>query len=129
VARIAVSESVAGERATNAADIAVFQVNAGGDALRDFFRATVGCAGDAAADGLPKDKNIGRQFPLAGASARARANGVSFIGDKQRTVAARKRLRGRPVSVVGQDDTDVGHGGLSENAGYVVVLQRGLQRW
>src|ERR1700674_2004740 len=121
-------ESVAGKRATNAADVAVFEMDAGGDALGDFFRAPVGGAGNAAADGFAEDEHVGIEFPCGGAAAGAGANGMRFVGDEQRTVAAREFAGGFPVTVVGENDADIGHGGLGEHAGDVVMLESVFER-
>src|SRR5260370_24535847 len=91
-------------------------MNAGVDALGDFFGAAIRGAGDAAADGFAEDEHVGIESPFDGAAARAGANGVSFVGDKERAVAAREFARGFPVAVVGENDADLGHGGLRENA-------------
>ena len=53
---------------------------------------------------------------------------MSFVGDKERTVAAREFACGFPVTVVRKNDADVGHRGLGENAGDVVMLERGFER-
>ena len=84
----------------------------------------VGGAGDAAADGFAEDEHIGIEIPFAGAAAGAGADGVRFVGDEKRAVAAREFAGGGPVAVVGENDADVGHGGLGEDAGDVVMLER-----
>ena len=52
---------------------------------------------------------------------------MGFVGDEQRAVAPSEFARGGPVAVVGKDDADVGHGGLGEDAGDVVMLERGFE--
>jgi len=56
-------------------------LNAGGNALGDFFGDAVGGSGDAAADGLPKTTKSGFELPFASAAAGADADGVRFVGD------------------------------------------------
>jgi len=103
-------------------------MNPRGDAPGDFLRAAVGGAGNPAADRLTEDQKIGRQFPFARASARAGADRVGLVGDEERSVPLGELLRGGPVAVVGQDDTNVGHGRFGEDAGDVVVFQGGFER-
>jgi len=73
-------------------------LNARGDALGDFFGDAVGGAGDAAADWFSKDNEIGIEFPFAGAAAGTEADGVRFVGDEERAVAAGKFACGAPVA-------------------------------
>ena len=123
-------ERVAGERAADAADINIFEMEARGDALGDLFSDAVGRAGNAAADGLAEDENIGLKIPLSGAAAGTGANGVGFIGDEKSAIAAGEFACGGPVALGGKDDADVGHGGLGEDASDVVMLEsvfEGLQ--
>src|ERR1700731_5397753 len=89
-------------------------MNAGGDARGHFFGDAEGGAGDAAADGFAEDEHVRIELPFDGAAARAGANGVSFVGDEERAVAAREFAGGFPVAVVGEDDANVGHGGAGE---------------
>src|SRR5882672_3438217 len=100
-------ESVAGERAADAANVAVFEMDAGGDALGDFFAAAIGGARNAAADGFAENEHVGIEFPLGGAAAGAGADGVRFVGDEERAVAAREFAGCAPVAVVWEDDADV----------------------
>src|SRR4029077_12963546 len=103
-------------------------MQAGRDALGNFFGDAVGGAGNAAADGLAENENVGLQIPFTSAAAGAGADGVGFVGDEQRAVAAREIARGGPVAVVGEDDADVGHGGFGEDAGDVVMLESVFER-
>ena len=48
---------------------------------------------------------------------------MGFVGDEERAVAASEFAGGGPVAVVGKNDADVGHGGLGEDAGDVVMLE------
>ena len=73
--------------------------------------------------GFAEDENVGMEIPFAGAAAGAGADGVGFVGDQQRAVAASEFAGGGPVAVVGENDADVGHGGLGEDAGDVVMLE------
>ena len=52
------------------------------------LRCAVGGAGDAAADGLAEDEQIGMEIPFAGAAAGAGADRVGFVGDEEDAVAA-----------------------------------------
>ena len=115
-------ESVAGESAADSADVAIFEMNASGNAVSDFLRAAVCGAGDAAADRFAEDEEIGREMPCARATAWSGADCVGFVGDEQSAVTASEVLSGLPVPLVGEDDADVGHGGLGEDAGDVVVF-------
>src|SRR5260370_1372861 len=65
----------------------------------------------------------GLGFPGGGGAAGHGADGVSLVGDKKGAVTASKFSGGGPVAVVGEDDADVGHGGLRENASDVVMLE------
>src|SRR5579859_4178904 len=105
-------------------------MEAGRDALSDFFGDAVSGARNAAADGLAEDEHVGLQIPFASAAAGTGANGVGFVGDEESAVAAREIARGGPVAVVGKDDADVGHGRFGEDASDVVMLEsvfEGLQ--
>src|SRR5216684_1077448 len=103
-------------------------MNAGGDALGDFFAAAVSGTGNAAADGFSKNEHVGIEFPCGSAAARAGADGVRFVGNEESAVAAREYADGFPVTVVGKNDADVGHGGLGEDAGHVVMLEGAFER-
>src|SRR5580693_3554239 len=107
-------ERVAGERATDAADVAVFEMDAPGNALGDFFGDAESGGGNAAADGFAEDEHVGIELPFGGATAGAGADSMSLVGDKERAVAAREFACGAPVAVVGEDDADVGHGRFSK---------------
>src|SRR5258708_9003896 len=86
-------------------------MDAGGDALGNFFGDAESGAGNSAADGFAENEHVGIEFPFGGATAGSGADGVSFVGDEERTVATAEFARGGPVAVVGEDDADVGHGG------------------
>src|SRR5216684_3299342 len=116
-------ERVTGERTADAADVAIFEMNAGGDALGNFFGDAERGAGNTAADGFAEDEHVGIEFPCGGASAGTGADGVSFVGDKKRAATASKFSGGGPVAVVGENDANVGHGGLGENASDIVMLE------
>src|SRR5580700_10121989 len=51
-------ECVAGECAADAANVYIFKMKPSSDALRDFFRNTIGGARNAAGDGLSENENI-----------------------------------------------------------------------
>src|SRR5690242_11830196 len=91
---------IAGQSSSNAANIAIFEMDARGNALCDFFGTAVRSAGNAAADGLAKDEHVGIEFPFCGAAARSRANGVGFVRNQERAVTAAELQRGLPVSFV-----------------------------
>src|SRR5712664_2221233 len=76
-------ECIACQGSADAADVAVFERNAGGDALGDFFGHAVSGAGNAAADGFADDEHVGIEFPFGGAAAGTCADGVSFVGDEE----------------------------------------------
>src|SRR2546421_7904747 len=97
-------------------------MNAGADGWGDFFGDAEGGARNAAANGFTEDEHVGIEFPFGGATAGSGANGVSLVGDKERAVAAREFAGGFPVAVVGENDADVGHGGLGGGAGDGVML-------
>src|SRR2546422_7901978 len=99
----------------------------GGDPLGDFFAAAVSGAGNAAADGFAEDEHVGIEFPFGGAAAGTGADGVGLIGNEERTVAAREFARRAPVAVVGENDADVGHGGVGGGAGGNVMRLGGLE--
>ena len=120
-------QRVAGECAADPADVAILQVDARRNPLRHFLGAAVRRAGNAAADRFPKHQQVRLQLPRRGAAARPRANRMRLIGDEERAVALRQLLRLLPVPVVGEDDADVGHRRLGQDAGDVVVLQRVFQ--
>ena len=113
---------IARQCAADAADIAIFEMNAGVDALGDFFADAVSGARNAAADGFAENEHVGIEFPFGSAAAGAGTDGVRFVGDEQSTVAAGEFARGWPVASVGENDADVGHGGLGEDASDVVML-------
>src|SRR5271169_882312 len=94
-------ECVAGERAADAADVHVFEMEARGNALGDFFGDAVGRAGNAAADGLAENEDVWLQIPFARASAGAGADGVRFVGDEERSVTASEFAGNGPIAVVG----------------------------
>src|SRR5579859_7791330 len=105
-------------------------MEAGRDALSDFFGDAVSGARNAAGDGLAEDEHVGLEIPFASAAAGAGADGVGFVGDEESAVAAREIARGGPVAGFGEDDADVGHGGFGEDASDVVMLEgvfEGLQ--
>src|SRR5260370_39944705 len=89
-------------------------MDAGGNAMGDFLGDAESGAGNAAANGFAEDEHVRIEFPFGSAAARAGADGVSFVGDEERTVTAREFARGFPVTVVGEDDADIGHGGGGE---------------
>src|SRR5260370_14002024 len=66
----------------------MFELNARGDAVGDFFGDAVGGTRDAAADGLSNNDKIGIEFPFAGAAPGTGADGMRFVGDEERTVVA-----------------------------------------
>src|SRR5271169_977383 len=99
-----------------------------GDALGDFFSDAIRGAGNAAADGLAEDENVGLEIPFASASAGAGADGVRFVGDEKRAITTGEFARGGPVAGVGENDAHVGHGRLGEDTGYVVMLESVFQR-
>src|SRR5437899_4444855 len=99
-------------------------MNAGGDALGDFFGDAEGGARNAAADGFAEDEHVGIEFPQGGAAAGASADSVSFVSNEERAVTAREFAGGGPVASVGENDADVGHSELGEDAGDIVMLER-----
>src|SRR5258707_15237983 len=101
-------------------------MDAGGDALGDFFGDAERGTGDAAADSFAENEHVGIEFPRGGAAARAGADGVSFVSDEERAVTAREFAGGGPVASVGKNDADVGHGGRGGGAGGGVGLWGGL---
>src|ERR1700694_6213593 len=103
-------------------------MDAGRDALGDFFGDAERGAGNAAANGFAEDEHVGIEFPFGGAAARAGADGVGFVGDEERAVTARELAGGFPVAVVGENDADVGHGGAGGDAGDDGMLGGGLGR-
>src|SRR6266481_918062 len=98
-------------------------MNAGGNALADFFGDAECRARDAAADGCAEDEHVRSEFPCGGAAAGTGANGVGFVGDEERAITARELSRGGPVAVVRKNDADVGHGGFGEDASDIVMLE------
>src|SRR2546428_10215305 len=98
-------------------------MDAGGDALGDFFGDAESGAGMAAADGFAEAEHVGVEPPCGGTAAGAGADGVSFVGDEERAIAAREFASGGPVADVRENDADVGHSGLGEDAGDVVMLE------
>src|SRR5438552_7558664 len=102
-------------------------MNVGGNTLGDFFGDAESGGGNDASDGFAEDEHVRSEFPCGGAAAGTGANGVSFVSNEERAVAARELLRGGPVAVVWENDADVGHGGFGEDAGDVVMLQRVLE--
>ena len=63
-----------------------------------------------------------------GVAARAGADRVGLVDDEQRAGPAGQLAQGVVVAGVGQDDADVGQGGLGQHAGDVARLERALQR-
>ena len=121
-------ERVASQRSTDSCDVAVFQMDARGNAMRDLFGAAVRCAGDATANGFPKYEHVRVELPFRRAAPRPRADGVRFVRDDNGAVAAGEFARVLPVVLVRKNDANVGHGGLSKNASHVVMLEGVLER-
>ena len=121
-------EGVSCQSAADAADVAVLEMHAIRDSLGDILGDAVGSAWNSAADGFAEDEEIGIEIPFAGASAGASADGVRFVGDEQRAMAADELRRGGPIAFVREDDPDVGHGGFGENTSDIVMLEGSFER-
>lgn len=74
------------------------------------------------------DKHVRLQVVQLGETARSTADGVGFINDEQRAVLSTQGLRFGPIALIRMNDTNVGHGGFSQNAGHIAILQGILQR-
>src|ERR1700722_6571201 len=116
-------EGVAGERAANAAGVAIFELNAFGDFFGDSGGAAVGGGGNSAGDGFADDENIGMESVGASVAAGTGADGVGFVDD-EKSAEFFGELRGFfPVARVRVHDADVGEDRFGEDAGDVAMGQ------
>ena len=119
---------VACERAADAAGVAIFELNAAGDFLRDVRGAAVGGGGKSAGDGFADDEKIGLEAMRVSVAAGAGADGVGLVNDEERAEFSRECGGFFPVARVGMDDADIGEDRFGEDAGDVAMGEFPFER-
>ena len=117
-------QRVAGQRATDPAHVRILDRDRAADAGRDLGAEAVGGRRDAAADRLADDDDVGLEAPRTGRPAGTGADGVGLVDDQERARPAGDVADGVEVARLGQDDADVGQGGLEQDGRDVAVGQR-----
>ena len=120
-------QRVAGQRPADPADVRILDRDRAADAGGDLGAEAVGGRRDAAADRLADDDDVRLQAPGTGRPAGAGADGVGLVDDQERPRPARDVADGVEVARLGQDDPDVGQGGLEQDGRDVAVGQRRLE--
>ena len=120
-------ERIAGECASNAAHIAIFQFLPGDNAVSEFLREAVGGAGNAGSDRLAENNYIRLQVLGAGVASRPGADGMRLVDDQQGFVFSREFAKSFVVSRLGMHDAHVRHCGLGQHAGNISSGERLLK--
>ena len=82
-----------------------------------FFRQPPDGSGQAACHAFADDEDVGRQGMNAGIAAVAGGDGVGFVDDEQRAIAARQGAQPVVEPGIGQDHARVGHDGFGQDGG------------
>ena len=122
------SESVAGQRSTDARCIDRIRTESESEPVRDLGGHAVCRSRHAPTDGLADHDEVGIDFPRARGATGTHADGVRLIDDQQHAVLAREFAYRGQIARLRQHDADVGERWLHEHTGNIATRERLLER-
>jgi len=116
-------ERIACQGAAHSADVGISRADRRCDSFPDLFGASVGPAGDAAADRLADGHEVRFEAVLPGVAARPGAECVRLVDHQQRPIPAGEAAELVVVAGVREDDADVGHHRFGQNTCDIAVSE------
>ena len=125
-------DGVTGEGAADSSDVEILPalavpLEAVAHPLAEFAGHAPGGRGDAAADGLADDDDVGPETVARGHASGTGAEGVGLIDDQDGAGAVAGGADGVVPARLRQHDADVGHGGFDEHRRDLAGVERGFE--